>query len=134
MPTTDVTNTLVANLTSTEQSTSNVPINRSTGNPAFNCNVGIFLTYFALAAGVNNVLLPTPVVYQAYFRNLDAAKNLTVSWGVNGGGGNNPIITLLPGDQIIYWGNPSGAGASGLTSISITPSAAGCLMEYFLGG
>lgn len=133
MPTTDVTNTLVANISSTEQSTSNVPINRSTGNPSFASNSGSFVTYVALAAGVNVPFFPFSPITQVYVRNIDAAKSLSMSWVPNGGAA-AVVIELNPGDQIILWSNPAGPVAPGITSISFTPSTSGCLIEYFFGG
>ena len=134
MPTTDVTNTLTATITSQEQSTSNIPINRSTGNPAFNANVGSFITYLALAGGAQPLALPSAInpTTQVYLRNIDPTKTLTVAWTPNGGALNN-VIVLNPGDQIIFWCNPGGVTTPGVTAITLTPSAAGCLIEYFLG-
>jgi hypothetical protein len=133
MATTDVTNTLIANISSTEQSSSAVDINRSTNNPAFPCNVGQFTTYFSLAAGVNNIPLPFNPCTQLYIRNIDPSKSVVVTW-TNNNGGSSAIITLNIGDQIICWCSPAGAINPGITALSMTPSAAGCLVEYFLGG
>lgn len=133
MATTDVTNALVANITSTEQSTSNIPINRSTGNPSTNANVGVFNTYLALAGGANAIALPFSPCTQLYIRNLDTAKTIQVNWTQNGGGAVN-VLVLNPGDQIIFWSTPGGATTPGITALSLTPSAAGALVEYFLGG
>jgi hypothetical protein len=133
MATTDVTNTLIANITSTEQSSSNIPINRSNGNPQFNANVGQFTTYFALGAGANVITLPFSPVTQVYIKNIDPVKTITVNWTPNGGAPAN-IKVLNIGDQIISWDNPAGAITPGITSLTLTPSAAGCLVEYFLGG
>jgi hypothetical protein len=133
MPTTDVTNTLVANISSTEQSSSNVPINRSNGNPAFAANVGSFTTYFALIAGENELPIPFTPCTQVYVKNLDVTKYVTVKWTPNNFA---KVITLVlnPGDQMALWCNPAGAQTPGITEISLTPSAAGALVEYFLGG
>lgn len=133
MPTTDVTNTLVANISSIEQSTSNVPINRSTGNPAYASNLGLFTTYQALAAGVNNIPLPISPCTQIYIRNIDTTKNIVVNWTpLSTTVAVNVIRLAANGGQIILWLDP--AGAEGITALSLTPSAAGCLVEYFLGG
>jgi hypothetical protein len=135
MPTTDVTNALIANISSTEQSTSNVDINRSTGNPAFSSNVGQFTTYQNLPTGTNVVPLPTATgvpATQVYVKNIDAAATCTVKWTPNGGASEN-IILLYPGDQIILWQNPSGSTA-GITAFAIVVTASTCLVEYFLGG
>jgi hypothetical protein len=132
MPTTDVTNSLVATITSTEQSTSNTPINRSTGNPSFSCNGALFNTYQALAAGPNPFGLPYIPATQLYVRNIDPTKTILVSWTPNGGASAS-IITLNPGDQIILFCNPTGT-TPGITAGFLTPSAAGALVEVFAGG
>ena len=126
----NITNTLIANITATEDSTQNVIINRSTGNPQFDSTLALMQEYISLAAMVNVVLPGTPVV-QVYIRNIDSAKNVTVAWTPNGGASNN-VILLYPGDQIILWQKPGGTNA-GITGLTLTPSAAGCLVEFFLG-
>jgi hypothetical protein len=132
MPTTDVTNTLIANITSTEQSTSNVDINRGTGNPAFSASAGQFTTYLALNPGLNSFVLPVTPAAQVYIKNIDPIKTVVVNWTSVGSVGSATILNLTPGDQIIFWCSPT--GASGITALTMTPSAAGCLVEYFLGG
>jgi hypothetical protein len=133
MPTTDVTNTLVANISSTEQSTSNVDINRSVGNPSWASNVAQFTTYLALALGNNSFNLPIATVYHLYIKNVDPAANINVSWAQSGGI-NGSIIKLFPGDVIILWQNPANALGGIITSLSLNASAAGALVEFFLGG
>lgn len=128
----NVTNTLIANITATEDSTQNVPINRGTGNPAFDSSVAEGILYIALGAGANVIGLPISPTCQVYIRNNDPAKSVIVNWTPNGGAAGN-ITTLLPGDQIILWQKPGGANA-GITTLTLTPSAAGALVEYFLGG
>lgn len=130
---TDVTNTLIANITSTEQSTGNVDINRSVGNPSFSSAVGSFTTYFSLAAGANVIPLPLSPCTQVYIRNLDNTKTVAVSWTPNGGA-LEPICVLNPGGVLLLWDNPAGPTTPGITSVSMTPSAATCLVEYFFGG
>lgn len=136
MPTTDVTNTLVANISSAEQSTSNVDINRSTGNPSFACNVGQFTSYLALGIGVTyTVQLPLNVltaVTQVYVKNVDPTNSFTLKWTPNGGASTN-IIVLNAGDQIILWCNPGGSTTPGITDLKFVTGAI-CLIEYFVGG
>jgi hypothetical protein len=133
MPTTDVTNALTATITSTEQSTSNVPINRGTGNPSFNCDFANFFTYLALNNGSNTISMPQIPACQVYVRNLDPAKTVSVSWTPNGGSLDS-IIVLNPGDMILFWCNPAGTTTPGITAMNLNASAAGCLVEYFIGG
>lgn len=129
MATTDVTNTLVANVSSTEQSTSNVPINRGTGNPAYACNVGVFATYVQLG-GSTNIVLPITTVTQLYIKNIDPTLSCIVNWTPKNAS-NATILELNPGDQIIFWSNPGGATSPGITSLTLTGTG---LVEYFLGG
>jgi|SRR5579859_1264522 len=128
-----ITNTLVANITATEDSTSSVIINRSTGNPSFDSSIAQMTEYLALA-GLLNVILPISPTCQVYIKNNDAAKSVQVNWTQNTGAPVN-VIQLNPGDQIILWLNPAGAPAPiGITTLSLTPSGAGALVEYFIGG
>lgn len=131
----NVTNTLIANITTAEDSTQNVPINRSTGNPQFDVNFGEFTTYQKLIInGANPITLPGTPVYQVYVRNLDPTNDITVQWTPQSGA-LVTVCTLKPGDQIILWQKNSGAGSSGITALSFSvTTAAGVLVEYFLGG
>jgi hypothetical protein len=127
-----ITNTLIANVTAQEDSTQNVIINRSTGNPALDSSVAQMMEYFALLAGANVIPLPINPCTELYIRNIDSAKTITVNWTPNGGAANN-VILLNPNDQIIFWALP-GTTTPGITALSMTPSTAGALVEYFLGG
>lgn len=126
-----ITNTLVANITATEDSTQNVIINRSTGNPAIDSSAAVISEY-QLLAGATVIGLPNTLAYQVYIKNLDTAKTITVNWTPNGGAAAN-VIVLQPGDQIIFW-TTTGVTGSGITTLTLTPSAAGALVEVFLGG
>ncbi|SRR6266481_5080008 len=133
MASTDVTNTLQANITSTEQSSSNVPINRGTGSPSFAAGVGQFTTYFLLPGGQSSIPLPFSPVTQLYIKNLDVAHSILVVWTQNSGAA-QPVIELNPGDQIMFWCNPSGPFIPGITALWMTPNAGTALVEFFLGG
>ena len=129
-----ITNTLVANITATEDSTSSVIVNRSTGNPSFDSSVAQMTEYFVLAGGANVIPIPFSPAAQVYIKNNDAAKSIQVTWTQNGGAGVS-VVQLNPGDQIILWCNPAGAPAPiGITALTLTPSAAGALVEFFIGG
>lgn len=130
----NVTNTLVANISTQEDTTSNVPINRSTGNPSFDCGNGDFNTYKTLLAGANSIPIPngSTRATQVYIRNLDSANSITVAWAGNLTA-SATVIILNPGDQIILWCDPTKTNP-GITSLNLTPSAAPCLCEYFIGG
>lgn len=132
MPITDVTNTLIANISSTEQVTSNVDINRSTGSPAFNSSVAQFVTYASIPALATGIPLPIAKTVQVYIRNIDPTNSVTVTWTPTPGV-TASIITLYPGDQIILWQNTTGVSA-GISALSVLASANFCLIEYFLGG
>lgn len=131
----NITNTLSANISATEDSTSNVIINRSTGSPAFDSTSALMLTDIALVVG-NNVLIPgtlgvaTPT--QLYVKNNSpAGQTIAVTWTAIGQAA--AYVTLLyPGDQIILWQKPGGASA-GIQALTLTTVAAGALAEYFIG-
>lgn len=131
MALTDVTNTLTATITSTEQTTSQVPINRSTGNPSFNSNVGEIIMYRQLSAGANPLSLAANPCFQFYVRDTDPALTVVVSWTPIGQA-NATVLTLYPGDQILFWQNPGGTNA-GVSAITLTATAP-TLCEFFIGG
>ncbi len=135
----NVTNTLIANITSGEQSSGNVDINRGTGNPAFNTDLGQFTTYRALGVGRNNIQIPmtgvTPTATQVYIKNVDPAISYDVFWrGSNAGLLSLSILTLNPGDQIMFWCDPDGPTTPGITQLQIENPTDGALIEYFIGG
>jgi hypothetical protein len=132
MPLTDITNQLVANISTTEQSSANVPINRSTGNPAFTANTGQFSTYVPLATGVNVIPIPQVPACQLYIRNIDPTGTVIVNWTPIGQA-SAYVIKLWPGDQILFWISTSNSPTNGITALSLTASA-NMLVEYFLGG
>lgn len=129
----NVTNTLTAIITTQEDTTGSVPINRGTGNPAFDCTVGEFVTYkILLAAGTFNVQLPQAVTCQVYIKNLDTANSIQINWTPNNGAP-AAVIALNPGEQLILWADPSKA-TPGITALSFVTAAPNVLCEYFLGG
>lgn len=129
----NVTNTLVANITTQEDLTGNVPVNRGTGNPALDCSVGEFVTYKLLPVGTTVLQLPISPCCQVYIKNLDASNPITIIWLPNGSVIGVSVIALNPGDQLILWCDPT-KPAPGVTSISIGPTGGTALIEYFLGG
>src|SRR5215472_11601140 len=117
----NTTNTLTATLTATEDTTQNVPINRGTGNPSYDSTSAAFEYYFVLPAGPTTIQLPKNPTTQVYIKNNDnAGKNVVVSW-IPSGGVNNNVITLNPGDLILFWCNPAGATNPGITTLTLTP-------------
>lgn len=130
---TQVTNTLTAIVTTQEDITGSVPINRGTGNPAFDCNVGAFTTYQQLAAGNTDLQLPKATVYQVYIKNLDSTNTVTVQWTISGGA-QLSVCNLTPGDQIIMWCNPAiGSAGAGVSAIRLIAQGGTALVEYFIG-
>lgn len=127
----NITNSLLATITATEDSTGNVILNRNTGNPGMDSSVAQGMEYLTLA-GATNVTLPIAQTMQVYIRNIDPTKSITVNWTPQGGAAANTCV-LYPGDQIILWQKPGGTSA-GISALTLTPSAAGALVEYFLGG
>lgn len=128
----NVTNTLTAVVTTQEDTTGNVPINRGTGNPALDVTSGEFTTYKKLASGDNIIQLPISPVCQVYVKNLDPTLVITVKGTLNGGA-SQPIAKLNPGDQVIVWNSSTGT-TPGYTDITLNASGANALCEFFLGG
>jgi len=126
-----ITNTLIANITAQEDSSQNVIVNRGTGNPNFDSVLAQMTEYFVLANGANVIPLPSATCFQLYVKNNDAALLVTPS--ITPKGGVAAILPqLYPGDQLIIWQSNAGANA-GFTALTLTASAANCLVEYFIG-
>jgi hypothetical protein len=127
----NTTNALSFNIVATDDITNNVPVNFSLGQ-GYDSTSASLIRYRALIAGSNSLTVFTFPVSQVYVRNIDSALSVTLTWTPNGGSA-TAIILLNPGDFIILWTNPAGATTPGISTLSATPSAAGCLIEYFVG-
>jgi hypothetical protein len=129
----NMTNTLISNITATEDTTQNVIINRSTG-ASFDGSASAMSEYISLAAGTTPISLATGICTQFYLKNIDPnGHSVIVSWTPTTGASVPNVITLYPGDQIMFWAKP-GTSNGGITALSLTPSAATTLIEYFFGG
>lgn len=129
----NTTNLLVANIIAINDISSATDISKNTGNVAFDSTVAQFTSNLALAVGPNSIIFPVNIITQLYIKNIDPVKSILVDWALIG----NPhgsVMELNPSDQIIFWCNPGGRVASGISQLTLTPSAVGCLVEYFLGG
>jgi hypothetical protein len=128
----NTTNTLTAQITATDDTTQNVPINFGTGNPAFDSSAAEFVRYRSFSAAFTPQIVIT-LITELYIKNT-GVNPFTVSWTPNGGVGNN-VIVLNPGDQIILFASPAGASTPGVSTFTLTPvGATPCLAEYFMGG
>lgn len=122
----NVTNTLVANITATEDTTQNVIVNRTVPNMIFDSNTAQGVIYAILANGANAITLPAARCFQLYIRNNDPANTITPTLST----GATPI--LFPGDCLIIWQKNTNVTA-GFTTLSLSASGANTLVEYFIG-
>lgn len=129
----NITNTITASITATEDSTGSVIINRAIGI-GFDSTTASGIEYMKLPAGVTVFQLPISPVCQLYVKNIDPALNIIVDVTLNGGAPQQ-IASLNPTDFVLLWQKPGGApGNPGITNLTMTPSGANALVEYFLGG
>ena len=127
-----VTNTLTAIITSTEDTTGNVFVNRGTGNPTVDSTTGLYVQQFVTAGAAVDTAIPYPVglaIDQLYIKNNDNVAVLTVKW-TPAGGGVTTIKTIKPGGQLIFWESVTGAGVS---SVTIASSVGATFVELFVG-
>lgn len=128
----NITNTLIANVTATEDSTQNVTINRTLSNLNFDSSVAAIDQYPSLPSGDNIIGLPIPTVFQLMVVNKDPALIITPK--ITPKGGVLAICTqLYPGDVMIIWQKP-GSANGGITGLTLNASGAGALYEVFFGG
>jgi hypothetical protein len=129
----NVTNTLTATITVTEDTTGNVPINRGLGNQSNDSNYGEFTTFRKLAAGDNTIDIPNGKAFQVYVKNNDPALFLIVKYTPTTGA-QQVSPALGPGEIFILWQvNTNAAATAGITALVINASGANALTEYFLG-
>jgi hypothetical protein len=130
----NMTNTLTATITGTEDSTGNVPVNRGLGNLAFDSIFAEFCTYQKLASGDNTIVIPDAKAFQVYVKNNDPSLNIVVKYTPTGLA-QQLSSTLGPGEIFIIWSTITNAAANaGITALVLNASGANALVEYFLGG
>lgn len=129
-----VVNTLTANITSTEISTGNVPVNRGLGNLGFNAIYADFTTYQQLLViGDTTIAIPMGKAFQVYVRNLDNALKITVKYTPTGLT-QQVSPTIGPGEAFIIWQQNTNADPNaGITALVLNASGQPCIVEYFLG-
>jgi hypothetical protein len=126
----NVTNTLIANITVTEDTTQNVVVNRTVPGLVIDSNVAEGVFYQKLTGAYTVNLPDTPAGgYQLYVRNNDTTNGVNVV--ANSGAGTMINVTLAPGGVILLWQNPSNGQA--YTALIFTPIATPVLIEYFIG-
>lgn len=133
----NTTNALIVNISSQEDTTANVYINRALTS-SFDSSSGEFITYLKLPnAGNNTIAFPTGVVVsQLYIKNIDPAVTmqlqLTPAWAGAATPATNTCPYLYPGDAFIYWTKPGNAN-NGYSGLVINCNVINGLVEYFIG-
>lgn len=135
-----ITNTLNFSILSTEDSTNNVPIQRSV-SPKIDLAFAQFTTYASLAAGNNAIAFPPGITtaYCVYVRNLHATNAIAVKFTPTGWA-LVEFANLGPGDCCLYWCTAVSAVAAenttgnGITALTLYASAGTTTCEYFIGG
>lgn len=129
----NVTNTLTATITSTQDADGNVPINRGLGNLSFDANVADFCTFRKLASGDNTIDIPNGKAFQVYVKNNDPSLQLIVKYTPTTGS-QQVSPSLGPGEVFLIWQiNTNAAATAGITALILNASGANMLVEYFLG-
>lgn len=127
----NITNTLIANITATEDTTQNVIVNRTVPNLNFDSNTAEGVIYGILANGANAITLPAAKCFQLYIRNNDPANTITPTITPTGGAP-AALPILFPGDAMFIWQSNT-SSAAGFTALSLSANAANTLVEYFIG-
>lgn len=128
-----VTNTLTAIITSTEDSTGNVFVNRGNGNPAVDSTTGLYVQQFKTGGAAVDTAIPYPVgqeIDQLYIKNNDPAAVITVKWTASGGGGVIKPVELQPGGMIMFWEPTT---SKGVLSVTVASSVGSTFVEIFVG-
>lgn len=136
-----ITNNISINITAIEDSSQNVPINRSI-NFSSDSNVSDFVAYYALTTpNITFISIPFPggltVAYQIYARNMDASKQVQFYLEPTGGGNTGPSFILNPGGTDFFLVASATGGAVNAGYIILTGNVVGggtALIELFIGG
>lgn len=132
------TNVAQVSVLATENTTSNVLVNRSF-SPSLDAKSGLYGTYINNPAA-GTVALSFPfgftTLYNFYARNLASVGGGSIQLSVIWTGGAAEIITLTPGDIILYWSNQdtlttAGIGITNVSVVNVPASTA--TFEYFFG-
>lgn len=132
------TNVAQVSILATENTTSNVLVSRSF-SPSLDAKSGLYGTYINNpAAGTVSLTFPFGVttIYNFYARNLASAGGGNIQLSIIWTGGAAEIITLTPGDIILYWSNQdtltsAGIGITNVSAVNVAASTA--TFEYFFG-
>lgn len=136
-----VLNSLQMTIISTEDSTSNVLVNRSVA-PSLDENIATFVSYAKTTDLLaHDIVFPLPetTVSRFYIRNLAPALGGSILVSIKPFGGVLfPAVILGPGDVFTYWPASTAAAAiagiaQGIAQIQVQASAALIPFEYFLG-
>lgn len=136
-----ITNNISININAIEDSSQNVPINRSI-NFSSDSNVSEFAAYYALnTPNLTFVPIPFPgnltIAFQIYVRNMDTAKQISLYLEPTGGGNTGPSFILNPGGTDMFLVASATGGAVNAGYIALTGNVVGggtALMELFIGG
>lgn len=132
----NTTNALIVNISSQEDTTANVYINRALTS-SFDSTSGDFFTYFKLPNAGNNIINmpPASIIAQLYIKNVDPAATMQLILTPAFAGGTIPALTaapyLYPGDVFVYWTKPGNAN-NGYIALTINTQA-NAVVEYFIG-
>lgn len=132
------TNVAQVSILATENTTSNVLVSRSF-SPSLDAKSGLYGTYINNpAAGTVSLTFPFGIttIYNFYVRNLASAGGGNIQLSITWTGGAAEIITLTPGDIILYWSNQdtltsAGIGITNVSAVNVAASTA--TFEYFFG-
>lgn len=105
-------------------------LNRVVGPVQYSGNVGEFRSGMFPDTSAHSQTLPTTTLTNFYFKNLDSAAVVTVTWTPSGGS-SNVVKAVGPGGIILFW---EGSGTNGITALSYTSTVSNSKFEDFMGG
>ena len=144
MPANNVTNTVVLQLLSTEDSTQNVLVNRAASS-SLDVVLSSGLYYASTPDNLGHGFeipfwMANETINQFYVRNTNPTGSILITGQPVGGGASANLALLGPGDVFIFWQDSTGSPpVSGMTQgLNANPvyqgSAANITFEWFVGG
>jgi hypothetical protein len=127
-----VTLNATVSVTDTTLSPSVTTFTRNFNNPTLAATGNAIGQFIVLSSTSSPVTFPNgiSVIYFLYIRNLSNAANINVGWQPEGGSAISSVVIIAPGGCLIWAqttetaGTPIGGLTNGLTSVSLTASAA----------
>lgn len=112
-------------------------VTRNLNNPTYSATELGYWPFFQIGTTSTGFSLPSLEAYVVYIKNLATSANILLAWTPDGGSAVN-VCVIAPGGVFIYFmptqtaGTPISGISNGITSLSLTASAAATSADVLL--